>query len=113
MSKVYVPEYNQGNCAYIRDSDIIRVYSSVPQYNSTISYTDYFIKSSYISNTGNTTFSNYSTLPTCIADSRITTDIWYRNDLDSILVCFFILLLICFYFPYRMISRMFGRWFKW
>lgn len=110
---IYVPEYNNGNCAYIYNSDIIRVYNSTPSHNTTISYKDYYIKSNYIYNNGTTTFSNYSTLPTCINSNRITTDVWYRNDIDSILVIFFILLIICFYFPYRIISRMFGRWFKW
>lgn len=113
MSYVYVPEYNSNNCAYIYNSDIIRVYDSTPSHNSTISYKDYYIKSSYIYNEGSTTFSNYSTLPVCINSNRITTNVMYRNDIDSIMVVFFILLLICFYFPYRIISRMFGRWLKW
>lgn len=112
MSKVYVPVYSNSNCAYIYNSDIIRVYDSVPQSGRTISYTDYYIKSSYISNTGTTTFSQYSTLPTCINSSNITTDYWYRNDFDSILIILFIILILCFYFPYRIISRLFGRWLK-
>lgn len=113
MAYVYIPEFNSGNCAYIYNSDIIRVYNSQPQHNSTIAYKDYYIKSSYIYNEGSTTFSNYSTLPTCINSNRITTNVMYRNDIDSIMVVFFILLLICFYFPYRIISRAFGRWLKW
>ena len=94
MNYVYVPEYTTGNCAYIRDADVIRVYDSVPRQNATISYKDYYIKSGYIYNTGSTTFSNYSTLPTCIVDSRITTEYVYRNDfpvimLTSLAMCFF------------------------
>lgn len=111
--KIYIPNYSTGNCAYIYNSDIIRVYDSQPRQNATISYTDYYIKSNYISNTGSTSFTQYSTLPVCINSNRITTDYWYRNDLASILVCGFIIILICFYFPFRVISRMFGRWFKW
>lgn len=113
MSHVYVPEFNEGNCAYIYNTDIIRVYESQPQHNSTIRYKDYYIKSSYIYNEGSTSFSSYSTLPVCINTNRITTNVMYRNDIDSIMVVFFILLLICFYFPYRIIARMFGRWLKW
>ena len=111
--KIYIPSYSSGNCAYIYNSDIIRVYDSEPRANTTVAYKDYYIKSGYIHNSGSTTFNNYSTLPTCIASSRITTDYFYRQDLDKILVCFFIILIVCFYFPYRVISRMFGRWFKW
>lgn len=113
MAYVYIPEFSSGNCAYIYNSDIIRVYNSQPQHNSTIAYKDYYIKSSYIYNEGSTTFSNYTTLPTCINSNRITTNVMYRNDIDSIMIVFFILLLICFYFPYRIISRAFGRWLKW
>lgn len=113
MSKVYVPSYTSSNCAYIYNSDIIRVYDTVPQHSQTVNYTDYYIKSSYISNTGSTTFSQYSTLPTCISSSNITTDYWYRNDFDKILVILFIILILCFYFPYRIITRIFGRWLKW
>lgn len=110
---IYVPEYTSGNCAYIYNSDVIRVYDSVPQPNTTINYKDYYIKSSYIYNTGSNTFSSYSVLPVCINSSRITTNVFYRNDISSIMITFFILLLVCFYFPYRVLSRMFGRWFKW
>lgn len=110
---IYVPEYNQGNCAYIYNSDIIRVYDSQPRNNTTIAYKDYYIKSSYIYNEGSTSFGSYSSLPTCINSNRITTNVMYRNDMPDILVMFFIILLVCFYFPYRIISRAFGRWLKW
>lgn len=106
---IYVPEYNENNCAYIYNSDIIRVYDSQPVHNSTISYKDYYIKSSYIYNTGSTTFSNYSTLPTCIDSSRITTDVYYRNDFDSILIIFVLLVIICFWVPWKIFIRLFRR----
>lgn len=109
---IYVPDYTTSNCAYIYSTDIIRKYDSIPRNNSTISYTDYYIKSSYISNRGSTTFGQYSTLPTCITSDKITTNIFYRNDIADIMVVFFILLYVCFYFPYKIISRMFGRWLK-
>lgn len=110
---IYVPGYTTGNCAYIYSSDIIRVYDSQPRQNTTINYRDYYIKSSYIFNEGTTTFGQYTNLPTCINSNRITTEVYYRNDFANIMIIFFILLLILFYFPYRMISRMFGRWLKW
>ena len=88
MAKIYIPNYTNGNCAYIYSSDIIRVYDSTPQHNTTISYKDFYIKSSYIYNDGSTTFSQYSTLPVCINSDRITTDVYYRNDFDKIMVIF-------------------------
>lgn len=113
MAKIYVPSYNSNNCLHIQSSDIIRVYDSQPRQNATINYTDYYIKSSYISNRGEQTFSQYTTLPSCYNSSDITTNVMYRTDIDSILIIFIILLVFCFYFPYRLISRMFGRWLKW
>lgn len=106
---IYVPEYSSGNCAYIYNSDVIRVYDSVPQHNTTISYKDYYIKSSYIYNTGSTTFSSYTTLPTCIDSNTITTDVYYRNDFDSILIIFVLLVIICFWVPWKIFIRLFRR----
>lgn len=107
---IYVPEYTQGNCAYIYNSDVIRVYDSQPRNNATISYKDYYIKSSYIYNNGSTTFSNYSTLPVCIADSRLTTDVYYRNDFPQILLIFFMLSFVCFWVPWKIFIRLFRRY---
>lgn len=110
MDYVYIPTYSNNNCAYIYSSDIIRVYDSVPQNNTTISYKDYYIKSSYMYNTGSTTFGNYSSLPTCISSSRITTDVYYRNDLPEILIIFFAFIIIGFILPLKIFLRMFRRY---
>lgn len=107
---IYVPDYVSTNCAYIYNSDIIRVYDTVPQSGRTIAYKDYYIKSSYIYNEGSTTFSNYSTFPSCIASSRITTDIYYRNDLPSILIIFFAFVIIGILLPLKIFMRMFRRY---
>ena len=107
---IYVPEYNSSNCAYIYSTDIIRVYRTRPQNNQTISYKDYYIKSSYIYNEGSTTFGQYTTLPTCISSDRITTDVYYRNDLPGIMIIFLTLVLICFWAPWRLFLRMFRRY---
>lgn len=110
MALVYVPNYENGNCAYIYNTDVIRVYDSVPTHNSVINYKDYYIKSSYIYNEGFTSFGNYSTLPVCISNDRITTDVYYRNDFMQILVVFFLLSWICFYIPWKIFLRMFRRY---
>lgn len=107
---IYVPEYNQGNCAYIYNSDIIRVYDRVPTNNTTVSYTDYYIKSSYMYNTGSTSFNNYSTLPVCINSSRITTEAFYRNDFPQILFMFIVFAYISFIIPLKIFGRMFRRY---
>lgn len=83
---MYVPNYSDGMCAYLYNDRFIRVYDSTPTYNSTISYTDYLFDSHYLSRRGSTTFSNYSSLPTC--DSNITTNFYARNDISDIVILF-------------------------
>lgn len=90
----------------------IRAYHTTPRQNSSSDYTDYFINSHYINRSGTQTFSQYTTLPICMTDT-FTTNVFYRNDIADIMITFFILLIICFYFPYRIITRAFGRWLKW
>lgn len=107
---IYLPSTNYA-CFVVQDSNTIRAYSSMPSYNTSVGYTDYYVNSHYISKTGTQQFGNYGNLPTCSTDS-FTTNAFYRNDIDGIMITFFILLIVCFYFPYRIISRMFGRWFK-
>lgn len=107
---IYVPDYVSTNCAYIYNNDVIRVYDTVPQSGRTIAYKDYYFKSSYIYNEGSTTFSNYSTLPSCIASSRITTDVYYRNDLPDILIIFFAFVIIGILLPLKIFMRMFRRY---
>lgn len=110
MAKVYVPEYTSGNCAYIYSTDIIRVYDSQPRQNSTIPYKDFYIKSSYIFNYGTTTFSQYSTLPTCIASDRITTNYWYRNDIASIVIVSLALIFTGYFFVSKCVRTVFVDW---
>ena len=111
--KIYVPQDSTYNKCYVIQSEgVIRGYSQVPAYNTSINYRDYYIDSSYIYRDNTATFGNYSSLPVCLASNDLTNNVFYRNDIDKILVIFIILLIIGFYFPYKIISRMFGRWLK-
>lgn len=107
---IYVPNYNNGNCAYIHSNGVIRVYDTTPTNNSTIQYKDYYINSGYINNNGSTTFSQYSSLPVCINPNRITTEVYYRNDFPQILLTFVLLSFICFWVPWCIFRRMFRRY---
>lgn len=113
MDSIYLPETITNNkCAYVYDKDTIRVYESRPVANSDIDYTDYFITSNYIYRTGTTRFTTYSTFPTCLDSSLFTEEVYYRNDFDKVLIIFLILFIFIIYFPYKIISRLFGRWLK-
>lgn len=110
---IYVPENSSFSACYVVNSaDTIRAYSSVPTQNSTINYRDYYFNGAYLYKDGVQSFSQYSTLPICISSSEISHNVFYRNDIDRILITFIILLIICFYFPYKIIARALGRWFK-
>ena len=90
---IYLPnEVYSSNCAYVYDKDTIRVYESQPYYNSTISYTDYFLNSNYLTRNGTTTFSQYSNLPICLDYEDFTTNVGYSNYFDKVLIMSLILI---------------------
>ncbi len=110
---IYVPDLENYKCFIVQSSDTIRAYKEVPQKNIEIDYRDYFIDSSYIYKDGTQTFGNYTTyLPVCLSADVLTDSVYYRNDFDSILIIFFILLIICFYFPFKIVSRVLGKWLR-
>lgn len=97
---LYVPEYTSNNCAYIYNSDIIRVYNTRPNSPGTYSYIDYYPHLHYAYNIGSTTFSNYSTYPTCVND--VSTNFYNRVDITEILIIFTIFV----GFSYILISKL-------
>ena len=110
---IYVPSDDTYNkCYVVQNEDVIRGYDRKPSYNTIYNYRDYYIKSNYIYRDGSGQWSNYSTLPVCLATDSITNDFYYRNDFDSICIIFLTIVLFCFYFPFKIISRAFGRWLK-
>lgn len=105
MGKIYLPtEYVNNSCKVV-NSDYIRVYTN----QNNTQWVDVFYNSNYLLKNG---YSNYATNPQCDTLNTYTDNVFYRNDIDSILVIFIIILIICFYFPYKIISRMFGRWLR-
>lgn len=106
---IYVPDIENYECFVVIDSETIRAYETTPTLNSSVDYRDYYINSNYLYEDGNQEFSRYSTLPVCLDNNVVTSDIWYRNDLDSILICFFILLVLVVYLPLKIVFRIFRR----
>ncbi|MBP3635816.1 MAG: hypothetical protein J6D28_05215 [Bacilli bacterium] len=113
---IYVPDTNY-QCFVLVNKDTIRAYETKPYnpgYNHQIhiNYRDYYINSHYLYSDGSQTFNDYSQIPICLDSNNITNDFYYRNDFDSILFIFVILFIFIIYIPYRIISRLFGRWLK-
>lgn len=111
---IYVPDYDITKCAYVYNSNTIRVYDELPMQGRTITYTDYYINSHYIFTNGVSTFSNYSTLPTCLDDSDITSSIYYRNDISDILIVFIIIVGFCWFLISLLVKKLLkGRKYLW
>ena len=110
---IYMPEDNTYNKCYVVQSEgVIRGYDRVPQLNTNYNYRDYYVNSNYIYRDNSGQWNQYSTLPTCLSSSVITNDYYYRNDFDSICIIFLIFALFIIYLPYKLWSRLFGRWLK-
>ncbi len=105
---IYVPDLNY-KCYVVRDSNTIRAYSQTPTRNQDISYRDYFINSNYLYQDGTQNFGNYSNLPVCLTNDVLTDNVYYRNDLDSILIVFLIISIFSFYIPIKVFKRLFRR----
>lgn len=105
---VYIPKYENNNCAVVQNNRIIRVYDTIPQNNSTIEYTDYYLDLDYISYRGSQTFNNYTTIPTCRTD--VTTDYFYSLNFDKALFIFLVLSFICIIVPFKFIQKLMGGW---
>lgn len=105
MAKVYLPtELYDANCKVVYN-DYIRVYNN----NNYTSWTDVYFKSDYLLKSGS---SNYSQSPVCDNINTYTDNYYYRYDFDRILIMFIIMTIFCIYFPYKLISRILGKWGK-
>lgn len=107
--KIYVPDLENYKCFVVQNEGVIRAYEKVPTNNTSVNYRDYYINSSYIYKDGEQSFSNYTTLPVCLDGSVVTNDIYYRNDIDSILIVFTIMCIFGIYIPLKIFMRLFRR----
>lgn len=107
--KIFVPTYNNNNCAVIQNNNTLRVYDYRPTQNSTVNYTDYYYNSHYYYTRGSQNFSQYSVIPQCISNNDITTQVFYRNDFSEILIMFFIITIFTIWLPLRIYSHLFKR----
>ena len=106
---IYVPDITNYKCYVVQSEGVIRGYEQIPTNNTNINYRDFFIRSNYIYKDGSTNFGSYSILPVCLDKTSLTTDVYYRNDFDSILIIFFIMSIFCFYITLKIFLRLFRR----
>lgn len=113
---IYVPDLSY-ECYVVIDNETIRAYETKPYnpgYNDQveINYRDYYINSSYLYQDGSQTFSRYSTIPVCLDSNNLTTDVYYRNDIDKIMVTFIILIGIVVFVFWLCLKALFRGLFK-
>jgi len=106
---IYVPDLENYKCYVVQSEGVLRGYEEIPQNNTTVNYRDFYINSNYIYKDSSQQFSTYTNLPTCLSTDVLTTDVYYRNDFDSILVIFLIMSIFCFYIPIKIFSKLFKR----
>lgn len=106
---IYVPNVNDYQCVYVRDTNTIRAYYDRPVNNTTSRYVDFYINSQYLYNYGEQTFSQYTTLPTCLDSSVLTDNIYYRNDFADICIVFCVLFFFIVLIPIKILFRLFRR----
>lgn len=114
MGKLYLPiEVNENQCPVVVSDGHIRVYNSIPNGSSqtNVQYWDFYVRENYLESTSTTNFSSYTNY-NCLDSEQFTTDFWYRPDIWQSLICFVIIGGIGIYLPYKIISRLFGRWLK-
>lgn len=106
---IYVPDLTNYKCYVVRSDSTIRAYKEIPKNNSDIEYRDYYFTANYMYQDGIQSFGSYSTLPVCLDKSNLTSDYYYRNDFDKILIIFAIFAIFCFYFPFKLFRRLLWR----
>lgn len=107
---IYVPrDTTYDKCYVIQSEGVIRGYDVYPRNNINYNYRDYYIRSDYIYRDGQGSWSNYTTLPTCLPTSDITNEYWYRVDFSNVLVMFLIINIFGIYLPIKIFSKIFRK----
>ena len=111
---IYMPEESVYNkCYVVQNSDVIRGYDRIPKNNEVYNYRYYYINSSYIYRDFSCQWSSYTTLPTCLDSNVITNNVWYRQDIDKIVIVFVFIFFFIFFFIVKLFNRLIhGRRFK-
>lgn len=105
---IYVPDINYDY--YYYSSPYIYAFNSSActntGYQTRCNATRYDISNHYFND--NVTITLYDST-TYLSKSNLSTDFYYRNDLDSILICFIIIVIVGFGIPWKLLSRLFWR----
>ena len=105
---IYVPDKENYKCFVVRSEEVIRAYEEIPANNREVNYRDYYYNSNYLYNDGVQSFSQYTTLPVCLDNNIITDNVYYRNDFDSILIIFIIIIGLIWFLISKLVKTFFS-----
>ena len=105
---IYVPDIENYKCFVVRSEEVIRAYADIPRNNTEITYRDYYYNSNYTYNDGVQSFSQYTTLPVCLDSNDVTSNFYYRNDFDSILIIFIIMVGLIWFLISKLVKTFFS-----
>lgn len=114
MSKLYMPnELINSNYTYYINNNYITIRTNKNCYNNYNStYCDCYDIFPNLDYAITNAYSCYSSSTHSISYDNFTSDYWYRLNIDKSLIIFSIIFIFGFLFPYKIISRCFGRWLK-
>lgn len=110
MDKIFVPNLQNCKCVVVSSESVLKCYTQTPTVGYSIPYIDYYYRSHYTYKMSSQTFNNNLQLPNCLSTSVLTDEVYYRSDFADIMIIFVLLSLVCFYFPWKILLRMFRRW---
>lgn len=104
MDKIYVPNLSDYKCVTLTQSgEIIRGYKDDFVLNQYVDYDDIYTDN-YYSMSGRQYYNGGFTI-TCIDSQYLTDDIFYRLDIDRILIVFVILIFIMIFPAYHLFKK--------
>lgn len=114
MSKTYIPsELLNNNWSYELNDYYFTIHTyenCFNQYNTT--YCDCIRLYHSFDYQYSNRFSCSNNFTTYVPYNNLTSDFWYRIDIDKSLIIFMILAIIIIFIPFKIIGRWFGRWLK-
>ena len=106
MATIYLPNDLLLKDCKVVNENYVRVYDN----SNYTSWTDVYFKSGYYLKRGYSTYG--ATNVVCDTLNTYSDSIFYRYDLADSLTIFLIISIFCFYIPYKIFSRAFGRWLR-
>lgn len=94
---IYVPDIEHYECFTMHDG-YIRAYVGHGDLPAYVVYTDFFYNNNYYSRDG---LEELIEQPNCIPSDHLTTDYYYRFDIDKILIITLILAFVIIYLPIK------------